>query len=184
MAITDNVRHKTRTKVTSQVNRITSLPTETGTNTEDEEEQAQREECTGISVFGVGKSKDDKDEDATGDELGPPHGLSSHELSGVCAEDAGGGGGTGDGAQTRLALESIDGVVVVSVHDEGTGHAAEELAHEVGGELAPRVTAVETVDEGDGRVEVAAGLFGDVEAQHDSEAVAVSVWCGECRFEA
>lgn len=171
MTVSDNVRNQTGTKVTSQVNRIAGLPTETSTNTEDQEEQRQTKEVTRVSVLGISKAEDDKDEQTTGDEFGPPHGFSRHELSWVRAEDSGGGGGTGDRSQTRLALEGVDGVVVVSVHDEGSRHAAEELAHEVDGELAPWVTAVKAVGQGDGRVEMAAGFPGDVVAQHDSETV-------------
>lgn len=170
MSVTDNVRSQAGAEVTSQVNGIASLPTEAGTDTEDEEEECNGHVLAGVSTLGVDEGEDDKDEDAAGDKLGPEHGLAGHELGRVRAEDAGGGGVADDGAH-GAALEVVDGVVVVAIHDEGASHGAQQLAHEVDGELAPRVAAVEAVDEGHDGVKVATRRLGDIEAQHDTKTI-------------
>lgn len=172
--VSDNIRNQAGAKVTSEVDGVSRLPAPAGADAEDEEEEGQRHEGPRGAVRRVGEGEDDQLEQARADELGEEHAGARHELGRVCAEDAGGGVGAGDGADA-LALEVVDGGHVVAVEDEGGGHGAEELADEVDGELAPRHAAVHAVGECHCRVEVAAGFLADVDAQHDAQSRGMSV---------
>lgn len=48
MTIPDRIRHQSWAKVTSDIDRITSLPAEARSQPEDEEEQAKREPFVGL----------------------------------------------------------------------------------------------------------------------------------------
>ena len=57
MSISENIGHQSRTKVTSQIDRVSSFPTKACANAEEEEEKTQREPipptsaCTIVAVI-------------------------------------------------------------------------------------------------------------------------------------
>ena len=87
ISITKNVRNQAWTEVSCQVHRITGKPTPAGTKTEDKEEESEGHQVARASL-GIRQSKDDKLEDAAGDELGPEHVSPVEELGRICAEDS------------------------------------------------------------------------------------------------
>lgn len=122
-----------------------------------------------MDVVLVDEGEDAEDEDAARDDLGPEHGRRVHEFGGICAEDAGRGSRARHRSDAAATFEFINGQAVVTVHDERSSHGTKDLTGRVHGELAPRVAAVQAVDEGDGRVQVSTGLAGDVDADHDTQ---------------
>ncbi|KAG7119882.1 Chorismate synthase like protein [Verticillium longisporum] len=114
VAVTEDVRHETRAKVTGEVNGIAGLPAKARANAEDDEEHGQREEGSGRHAVLVDQGVHDELENRTRQELGPPLSRGVHEIGGVRAENAGGGGLETDGADAAAALELVNGEAVVA----------------------------------------------------------------------
>lgn len=174
-AIANKVGNETRAEITSQVDGITSLPTQGSTNAKDEEEEGQWQHLTGADVVVIDKGKDDKLKNGAGEKLGEEHAGTGHKRSGVCAKDTGGSIGAADGSDSGAALEVINGRLVVAVNDGSAGHGTKKLGQGVDGELAPGVATVDAVGQGDCRVDMPARLAADVDTKHDADAV-------DCQF--
>lgn len=166
VSVTDHVRDQTRTKVTSQVHGVTRLPTEAGTKGEDQETDHQGHQVAGAVV---GQAEEAEHEDGRGDVLGEEHAGGAQERSRVGTEDAGSRVVARDGADVATALENVDGRPVVGVNNSSGGHGAQQLGDEVDGELAPWELAVHATGKCDGWVQVATGLAGDVDTDHDTD---------------
>ncbi|CAF3502970.1 unnamed protein product [Fusarium graminearum] len=89
-SISEHVRNQTRTKITSQVDGISSFPTKAGTDTEDQEEQTQWHQWTSADVGAVRHGKDDELQNRAGDEFGEEHASACHKLSRIGTEHSGG----------------------------------------------------------------------------------------------
>lgn len=172
VAVADKVRDEARTKVTGQVDGITSLPTEASANAKDEEEEPQGEHAhvRAIEVVRIGEAKNDELENAACDKLGEEHAGSGHEGSGICAEQASGGVFATNGANVDTALKGVNGRTVVGVDDSSSRHGSKQLCQSIDRELAPGVATVEAVGKGNGGVEMAARLAGDEEAEEHTNA--------------
>lgn len=173
-AIANKVGDESRAKITSQVDGVTGFPAQASTNAKDEEEQGKGEHLASANVVVIDQGENDKLENRGGQEFGEEHASAGHEGSRICAEDTSRGVGAGDGSETGAAFKVVDGRLVVSVDDGGSGHGTEELGNGVDGELAPGVAAVDAVGQGDGGVEMTTGLATNEDAKHDTDAVVAS----------
>ena len=162
-SVSDRIRHQTRAKVTSQIDRVAGLPAKTGADAKDQEEEGQGKEVAGAGlahgarVGTVFQSEDDEHEHGGGDEFGKELvGFVQKGLR-IRAEDSGSGMlGGWDGASAGSAFEGVDAGDVVGVDDPGGDEATEELRDQVDGEAFPGETAVEAVGERDGGIQVTA----------------------------
>lgn len=175
MSISNPVSKQSGTEISSQINGISSLPTESSTNAKDQEEQRKRYEVPGSEIRIVLEREDDKHQHRAGDDFRENLARLGQEGLRIRAEDAGGGvvGKPGDRADGAAALELVDGGLVVAVDNGRGAEAAHDLRACVDGELPPREFAVQAIDERDGWVEVSACAAGYVDAEHDADAPAV-----------
>lgn len=175
MSIPQTVTHQPRPKVPRQVDRIARLPPETRPQPKNEEEQREREQLarTGLPhrarVRVVLERKDDKHEDAAGNELAEELARFREEGLRVGAEDARGGAlGGGHGAHPG-AVDGVDGRDVVGVDHAAGAERAQHLGEEVDGPAAPGELAEEAETERHGRVQESAAVASDIDPQHDPQ---------------
>ena len=76
-----------------------------------------------------------------------------------------------------MTFDIINGIDIVGVDDSRRNKATQELGQEVDGETFPRQAPKEAEIESDGRIEEAAGVASDVDAQHNAQAPAVDCFC-------
>lgn len=148
---TKEVRHESRTKITSQVNGIASFPTEASTNTEDDEEKTQRCQWSSSDVTLIFQSVNQEHEQTTGDQFREKLSRLGHEWLWVGAEDSGCGGFTvsRDCADVGTSLIDIDGGFIVGVYDAGSAHGSEDLCEGVNWEFSPWEFSEDTIGECD-----------------------------------
>ena len=167
MPVSNDVAEESRTKVSSQINGVTSFPSEARSKAKDEEEQGEREPISpafrDTVICVILQSQDHKHKDSAGDELGEEHARFRHEGGGVRAEDARGGiRGRWHCADT-VTFVGIDGVDVVAVNDACGHETTEDLRNEIHGEAPPWEPAEVAVCEGDGWVQVGTRVAGNVD---------------------
>ncbi|KAI6752392.1 hypothetical protein HG530_013761 [Fusarium avenaceum] len=130
---------------------------------------------TGTDVVAVGHGKDDKLQNGAGNKFGEEHASACHELSRICAEDAGGCVLANNGSDTRTAFICVEGRFVVSVHDSCGGHGSEDLGNGIYGKLSPWVTSEQTICQCHGWVQVTTRFTANIHSKHDTEAKFMSV---------
>ena len=85
---------------------------------------------------------DAEHEDAAGDEFGDKLLSLGKEGCWVCAEDAGGRGGSWRYSANAFTLEIVDGSVVIRVDNSRSEHTTEELSYKVDRESLPRKATI------------------------------------------
>lgn len=137
--ISNHVGNQSRTKVSSQIDRISGLPAKAGTDAENDKEECKRKQGTSPEIVIVLEGEDHEHKDGAGDELGEELACPRHEGGRVCAEDACRGSvrEARHRSDVGAAFVDVDGRSVVPVDDGSRAHGAEDLGGRVNGPLAP-----------------------------------------------
>lgn len=117
MPISNHIRDQSWTKVTSQIDRISSFPTETRTDSKDDEKESEWCKIASAKVAIVLEGVDQEHQEGAGDEFGEELARLCHERRRICAEDAGSGCVASDCANIGTALKDVNGGLVVCVDD-------------------------------------------------------------------
>jgi hypothetical protein len=139
-AISEHVRHQSRTKVSSEINRIASFPAtvqrgtalaphiqktlrsrhdlQASTNSKDDKEQSQRNKISGSKIPVVFERVDQEHQDRAGDEFGEELASLGHEGCWVGAKNAccRRFGITRHRTDVGPSFEDINGGLVVGIH--------------------------------------------------------------------
>lgn len=100
MAITQEIGHESRTKVTRQVDGVTCFPAEACADSEDDEEETEWGQVASAHVLVVEQDIDQEHQDGAGDELGEELSRLGHERGRICAENPSRRGWQADGADS------------------------------------------------------------------------------------
>lgn len=156
MTVTNHVTNQTRTKVSSEVDRVSSFPAEASADAKDDEEEAERRKvaCTDISIILQGV--DQEHQKGASDKLGEELTGFCHELCWIGAENTSCSSRAADSANIGTTLKNVDRRLVVGVNNRRRSHGTENLGDHIGGELSPGELAEDAVGERDSRIKVGA----------------------------
>lgn len=168
MSITDKVGEQSRTKVSSEIDRITRFPTQGCTDSKNQEKQREGDQIARSQIGVVLDGENDKDQDGARDDLGKELSGFGEEGLGVGTKDPGGRRVTvtRDRTDGGTTFVGVDGRLVVPVDDGRTAETSRHLGAGVYGELPPREPSVDTIDHGYGGVQVTSGATCDIDPQH------------------
>lgn len=168
VAISNNVRCETRTKVTGRVHGITSLPTETGTKSENEEAETEGSKRASGNIVGVVEGENAHHKKGRGNDFRKDGTNTDHKVCRVCAKDTTGGGATKNSSNS-VTFVVVKSRSVVTVNDKGSAKGTKELGKSIDGELLPREATVNTVRKSDTRIKMATrDTTGNIDTKHDS----------------
>lgn len=161
----------TRTEVTSRVEAVRGLGSESGSNTENQEHE---HESVGSSrhgvVVGVSERENDGEEDGSGNHLGE-EGRDVGKVRLSSSEEEGGSrGGSSESTDTGTSLELVHKVVVVGLDEYGSQESTNDLTQNVARYFAPGESTEGSERDSDGRVEMSTrDSTGSVDTEHDTD---------------
>ena len=166
MAIPNKVGEQSWAKVSSQIDGIASLPSESGANAEDQKEEHEGGKIARAEVAVIFQSENREHEHGTCNELGEKLARLGHEWLRIGAEDTSSRVCPRDGSDVRAALVCVNGRLVVAIYDSSAAEAARYLSTSICGPLAPGKLPEHAVCESDGRVEMPSCAACGVNSKH------------------
>ena len=193
LSITNGIRHQPRAKISSKIDRISSLIPKASPQSKDQKKQSKREKWSSPRLAHsslirvILKRENHKHKYGRINELRKELTRLRQERLRIRAEDPCRGGWRGRHCPDTVAFIVVNGVYVIDVHDARRAESAEELCEEVDGEALPGQFAEEAKTERNGRIEKTTAISSDIDSQTHSESPtptnglirtkAITAWC-------
>jgi hypothetical protein len=166
VAIPNKVGEQSWAKISSKIDRIARLPSESRTNAKDQKEQHEWSEVSCTEVAVILQCEDHEHKYRACDELGEELTSLRHKSLGIRAEYTSGRVLSGNSPNIRAALVKVDGGLVVAVNDRSATEAACYLSASICRQFTPGELPEHTVCESDSRIQVSSRTACSVNPEH------------------